>query len=1101
MVFSKKSQITMFILIGIIIIALFTMVIKARNEIIQKKLQLEAENTVSDFLQTNSINYYVDSCLQRVLEQQLKKFAARGGFKNITGNLGEDYLTYDPWENGTLVNVTYGLVPNKACSAIAGYQNTSLYPYPQTKLSNLTHSFYGSKCFHQRAARSGFYGYQSIPGMCEPLGQNSYQWIGNTSIWLWCAAGDTDFSNNSIQKNIQEEMSKEIVRCVNFSIYEQKGHNITLDKENVSTALIYGFDSTSIIVQFPFKVNIRGKQPIIVKRKFDYKSNIRFRKVYEFIARLLFEEANKLYFNGSMLYTALPEYDPLFIVNFTKNACTTCPSEAVYDDVLQVTDLGSLIDNKPLIFRTAIRDRQPALDYIHSEDAGTRYDIKILQNQSLTIKPEGYDPDDTAVKYYYEGWRQDYDSEFNFTCCEQANRVTDPDCAGCVKKIPVRNKSRRWMNSTLFKVTKKDAKIETNESDTGPHIVTLKVISEGKQDFQDVKVLVFDLPKAIITLKSLYPGLNPNITSKEDQYTLDASDSRISMIQNEPISKYFWYINYINPANHNKDEEARIATSNSITTIPEGVWEDANLLNYPEYSFKKAGDYELKLQVATATLISEPQNISIKSYDCIPYRKKDINVYPYNGYPYVTLSSDPTTYNHTCCQGRIAANGNLEGPNAGKPFDSSKKCFQADEFGPLPYFSTRDPKRGLEPPARHIEIELSAPSLPTITKKFNNKDFNYVDYYKSLPLGYQNDVFKRHFERKCDGTRGNICSGDIEETITIEDSCADWELGADERCEYPSTSGSCSYNFYSLTNKNCSDDEQCYSGVCVENINPDGSGRCLSPLSSFEIYANYSNFNFPGITFKDRNGKNPDGICNPTFVHTNTWGSTDLDPNGKLKCQLGCGGGACNRAVNCECDTSNGAEADKTSPKHVYDTSNPKQPICKYNPDVYPSKDNPSPSCAYEKELCYKNCTGDQYGSSCQARKIGLKQTCYYDPNPCKDEGCVLTQSYELRDDYCDQCTETGYLEGEYCPEPGTMEEGICYYGTRSCGGAEGTKCGLSIADSKVICDLSTQVAHCDPDNGVVCKYVAGQPCEKNEDCDSGVCEENLLGEKKCLEI
>ena len=245
-------------------------------------------------------------------------------------------------------------------------------------------------------------------------------------------------------------------------------------------------------------------------------------------------------FNDSSDYDMLAENQYGFNISFYNNNCTICTDKGAFDDVVRIEDSLATIDGKPYIFQTAIKNRLPVLDYIHEAGPGSTYDIKIMQNDSLKLTPQGYDPDDASIKYYYAGWRQDHDAEFNFSCCQEVDGMLCSNFANCVIQKPMDDYDRTWMGSELFGQSQRSATINTSVNDTGPHVVTISVVDEeGLVDFQNVKILVRDLPQAVPNASNNFPGLWNNITSVEDPYNLNATNSKASMIMNEKISFYF----------------------------------------------------------------------------------------------------------------------------------------------------------------------------------------------------------------------------------------------------------------------------------------------------------------------------------------------------------------------------------------------------------------------------------------------------------------------------------------------------------------------------------------------------------------------------------
>ena len=53
------------------------------------------------------------------------------------------------------------------------------------------------------------------------------------------------------------------------------------------------------------------------------------------------------------------------------------------------------------------------MDYIHTPNPDpVLYDFVVLENSTINISPQGYDPDDDEIEYHYNLWKVDYDDLF-----------------------------------------------------------------------------------------------------------------------------------------------------------------------------------------------------------------------------------------------------------------------------------------------------------------------------------------------------------------------------------------------------------------------------------------------------------------------------------------------------------------------------------------------------------------------------------------------------------------------------------------------------------------------------------------------------------------
>ena len=89
----KKAQITMFIILGIIIVALFGFVYYIYRQSAERNIEAQARQVYSR-ISEQAFSYYVETCLNQVLEQGLETIGKQGGYFYETQSgflFSEDY--------------------------------------------------------------------------------------------------------------------------------------------------------------------------------------------------------------------------------------------------------------------------------------------------------------------------------------------------------------------------------------------------------------------------------------------------------------------------------------------------------------------------------------------------------------------------------------------------------------------------------------------------------------------------------------------------------------------------------------------------------------------------------------------------------------------------------------------------------------------------------------------------------------------------------------------------------------------------------------------------------------------------------------------------
>lgn len=782
----RVGQATLFVLLGLVLVSVFAFAIFARGLLVTDKLQEQAREMVEDFLQTNSITYYVEGCLERVSLDSMKRLAANGG--NYTpglGTLGQDYLQFSQGE--TSYNISYGVVPNTLCDGV--YNNSPDYPLPNTALDDLVYP-----C---QSRVSGFFGANILTKLCSFTGQNSREETDNAAYF--CSTSHYSLHNYSLQGIMAKDVEQNLRECVDFSIYEDLGHNITLTEDDIHVEVIYGKDQTSFIASFPFQVDVGGRKPIISVRDFAYTAPVRFKKLYEFVNDLLKYDSIDHEFNISRDYPLVPSYDPGFELDYFVDSCDGCTTQGQFDDVIRVRDFASLIEGQALVFQSAIMNRRPALDYIHRYDGEGNFDILVIENETILLSPQSYDPDDTSVDYTYTGWRETTDSEFDFDCAEEEfNNLPEGEqfngelnlFGNCMINYSSIDPGRqKWSDSEEYIDTLREASVNTTPIDTGLHTVRITTSSQGGLvDYQDVKILVFDTPRANASGNNTFYGLNFDQASIEDPYILDGGGSQASFIMNQLITNFEWTI--LDP-----DDVEILHQSTPIEQylLPEQflaqqtppisplVWR--NMASY--LPFNVVGTYNVSLIIETESTISDPDSFDLEVFQCIPYRNRtggndfnDIEPSAY-AYPY-SPSSKNNLYDHTCCLGSIN-DGEIQGdPSVA---GDGTPCFNGVRWGSFMIFE----QNSLSGSYGALPIEnrdiIFDPLPPDYTQAQALAAYN--DPLQGDDLA--NDIFQRNTTRYCGDDQGNICGGDATDVLTRLHECADFgSAEEDERCQGPS---------------------------------------------------------------------------------------------------------------------------------------------------------------------------------------------------------------------------------------------------------------------------------------------------------------------------
>ncbi|MFC2135477.1 hypothetical protein ACFLTH_12765, partial [Bacteroidota bacterium] len=614
------------------------------------------------------------------------------------------------------------------------------------------------------------------PPLCDPNGENIFNVSGKGSVtsprfYFFGTCQYNSYGPNSIQEQLETYINNAMIKCVNFTIFEEAGYNTTAINEPVTT-VTFSDKFFFVNITYPFKVRI-GRNNVKSKASFEQKKDLRFKQFYEYIQGLLQKEYQNISFileqDGNISGLG---WDTKMSVLKIVDPCRYC-AQNKHDDIYQIVDEGSFIRGNPLIFQIIVKNRAPVLDYI---DFGQKYNIVAKEGDIIQINPFAMDPDENHLLYWYRGWMQDYYTTFDEVRC-----LSDiDDCRENIAEYMIKHdfapgEGGNWTNSSIFQITHQNASYRTNRNDLGLHYVQVYVFDdEGLMDFQNISIFVGDVPVVIPDGENMFGDITNLNASVEDPYSLLANPK--SLFTN--VDMFRW-----------KDvlEKFLIPTIQPEYIIPLGIHGPVSIENMTNVNFSIVGNHNITLagryddNGEKWTLDSVFQ---IEVHECLPHQR-NAAPYPYNNFQgdddnsVVSYGNEPDPFlaNHTCCNRTENADNKWGTITEGNP------CYIYQDFGSV--FSINLDLFNWDPynPTNPIN-----PEYETIQDNFDYYGINDQD------PDFQNDIIERNFTRFCDGSRGNICNGTAIQAVAVKEDCPDWEdensdpniaYGPDERCQGP----------------------------------------------------------------------------------------------------------------------------------------------------------------------------------------------------------------------------------------------------------------------------------------------------------------------------
>ena len=317
----SKSQVTLFLIIGIIMIIItlsFVLLSRYGAKKISRQEAIESKEAVFD---VQPVKNFVTECLSKVSVSGLKLIGSQGGyiFKSQGGSL-IDYPDSDEgifFINNGNSKVVYNILNPRFSigiySPIAPNYPWKTFPYKDESKTE--------KIF---AAKDAF-GTNSMPPLLNSLGAQS------------------------MQAQLATYISNHIDSCLDFSIFEERGLNITKKGKNIQADI--NQDDAVFRMEYQLEVKNLASGEKTQLKDFFVRNNVRLGRLHQFVNRIIEEDISNIKFD----ITNNSEQD--FSVAITRDKYHK-------DDIISVTDKKSSINGINYNYIFARKNRKPALFYL-----------------------------------------------------------------------------------------------------------------------------------------------------------------------------------------------------------------------------------------------------------------------------------------------------------------------------------------------------------------------------------------------------------------------------------------------------------------------------------------------------------------------------------------------------------------------------------------------------------------------------------------------------------------------------------------------------------------------------------------------------------------
>jgi hypothetical protein len=482
---SRSAQITIFMIVGIVILFTFIFLFQVVNSAQKEKLISEQEKVFTKAFKKEAMRIYVEDCLSDELEEALIILGQQGrvwldqpgGVKQFSE--GINGVEYPPGSGNRL---SYGLA----------------------KTQNL--QFENSYPCHNKI--------KSFPEFCQ------YKFPENSEGF-----GERNLKSSTIENDLRRYLINRTMDCIINYTKTNISNKADVEVKELKLGLHVENDGININADFPLKFSL-GKEEFFHLSQFDFFYPTQFKWLLEVaVVRPLFYDWRYLDFN----YTEETLQQQTF--NYASNSpeCVNgiCTGNLFYDkysslgitmqkeenengDDIFIFSSPEVINRpEPYEFKVARQNRPPALDYINrSQCLSAKYDYLVIPDDEefgdINITLFALDPDEDNVTLGY-----------NFECGNSASTVNSLVIDGYESsESPI----SEFEEENQFKLSKEDL------SGSPPLKCTLTSIAadeHGEPDWQETRILI-DRP---ITLNISLDLPYTNVSSQHlDYYYVSRED-------------------------------------------------------------------------------------------------------------------------------------------------------------------------------------------------------------------------------------------------------------------------------------------------------------------------------------------------------------------------------------------------------------------------------------------------------------------------------------------------------------------------------------------------------------------------------------------------
>lgn len=384
-----RGQITIFIIIGILVLVAFSIAIYVGGKM-KQRVEVRQTQQTTEKLGIQPIQDYITTCLSLATTEALNLIGKQGGviYQSQGGITPEpiqgSFVTYTDSDRAEQLKVQYMILPPEGNVKELFFSEPPTYPFP---------------------------GFPYPAGETTPLFKGYYG-QNNLPPFYKISAETGEYVSNSIQENLETFIAQKTANCVNWKTFSDKGYGITAG--NATASLIFaqkqeqfaGEQYITIELDWPVEISTPGDDKTLLT-DFAIKAPVRLATIYYTVKQIIDSDVTDISY--------IPQNIGAFSVSILPYG---------EDSFVSIKDAQSIVANKPFEFWIPRKNRRPALwqidtsplkdvtFHITKEGRGTSITVQDsilsfndpcqeagVQNPYL-IQLNASDPDEDKITYY-----------------------------------------------------------------------------------------------------------------------------------------------------------------------------------------------------------------------------------------------------------------------------------------------------------------------------------------------------------------------------------------------------------------------------------------------------------------------------------------------------------------------------------------------------------------------------------------------------------------------------------------------------------------------------------------------------------------------------